>query len=563
MSTDIALPADIVSAETTVTVVSEQSDQKQDTQTVDNVLDSAACEPGTETAQHQQKKKKKNKKKKNKFIGVDQNDGKPVVTLVVDTNPFIKGLPLEHIATKFVTVPDIHRELKSRASKERYDALEISHGIETIVPDAESMQAVCNFAKKTGDFSSLSLADLRIIALAFMLEKKANGMRHLRLEPVGDQPNIADRKLLESAEIVGNTSHKYDENEAVDIEEEQVESSEIEQKVESLSISSNTVAETQPESVDVPVESQISDPAASDVLQSVKNDELEVGSDEDMDEDGFDSDFGNTSASAGAAADAQEDAEDDNDGWEVARPKTKKRVEHVDEFFNGDWITPKNVKHHLANNAMGMKDTQVDQPQRAIKVACVTSDFAMQNVMLKMGIRLVTPDGIAVTRLYTWVLRCHACGHLTGDMNKQFCPSCGHATLKRCSVSTGSNGRLQVHLKTNYIYNLRGTIYSMPKARGGQHTTKDIITRADDKAYLRAMDYKKRVESRSNAGLSGSSSLMDPDFIPGLLTESLLSDRNGYGVATDARGMPMVTRNRKNPNANRRTGNRKNKRRDN
>ncbi|KAJ2374144.1 20S-pre-rRNA D-site endonuclease nob1 [Coemansia sp. RSA 2603] len=148
-------------------------------------------------------------------------------------------------------------------------------------------------------------------------------------------------------------------------------------------------------------------------------------------------------------------------------------------------------------------------------------------------------------------------------MNKQFCPSCGHATLKRCSVSTGSNGRLQVHLKTNYIYNLRGTIYSMPKARGGQHTTKDIITRADDKAYLRAMDYKKRVESRSNAGLSGSSSLMDPDFIPGLLTESLLSDRNGYGVATDARGMPMVTRNRKNPNANRRTGNRKNKRRDN
>ncbi|KAJ2372232.1 20S-pre-rRNA D-site endonuclease nob1, partial [Coemansia sp. RSA 2603] len=288
-------------------------------------------------------------------------------------------------------------ELKSRASKERYDALEISHGIETIVPDAESMQAVCNFAKKTGDFSSLSLADLRIIALAFMLEKKANGMRHLRLEPVGDQPNIADRKLLESAEIVGNTSHKYDENEAVDIEEEQVESSEIEQKVESLSISSNTVAETQPESVDVPVESQISDPAASDVLQSVKNDELEVGSDEDMDEDGFDSDFGNTSASAGAAADAQEDAEDDNDGWEVARPKTKKRVEHVDEFFNGDWITPKNVKHHLANNAMGMKDTQVDQPQRAIKVACVTSDFAMQNVMLKMGIRLVTPDGIAVT----------------------------------------------------------------------------------------------------------------------------------------------------------------------
>ncbi|KAJ2380018.1 hypothetical protein GGI05_006444, partial [Coemansia sp. RSA 2603] len=73
MSTDTALPADIVSAETTVPVVSEQLDQKQDAQTVDTMLDSPACEPGTETAQQQQKKKKKNKKK-SKFIGVDQND---------------------------------------------------------------------------------------------------------------------------------------------------------------------------------------------------------------------------------------------------------------------------------------------------------------------------------------------------------------------------------------------------------------------------------------------------------------------------------------------------------
>ncbi|KAJ1847824.1 hypothetical protein LPJ57_008158, partial [Coemansia sp. RSA 486] len=80
-------------------------------------------------------------------------------------------------------------------------------------------------------------------------------------------------------------------------------------------------------------------------------------------------------------------------------------------------------------------------------------------------------------------------------------------------------------------------------------------------AYMRAIKYKQLVESKSNAGLGGANSLFDPDFIPGLITGSLLADNNGYGVATDARGMPMVARNRKNPNANKRTGNRKNKKR--
>ncbi|KAJ2703095.1 20S-pre-rRNA D-site endonuclease nob1 [Coemansia sp. IMI 203386] len=558
MSTEAGntVPASVQVA--TQAVPEEQKDQQlQDSQQV-NVP--ATAENGEPAADASEKKKKK--KKKSKGISIDQNDGKPVVTLVVDTNPFVKGLPLEHIATKFVTVPDVIGELKSRASKERYEMLNLKHGIDTMVPDAESMQIVCDFAKKTGDFASLSLADLRVVALAFMLEKQANGMRHLRKEPVGDQPNIADRKLLQTAQIVGSNAHtRQDEQENKPEEDAQTtankvsEAAEVEKRMEHLSVKPS---EQQEASVEAPVSAERSEehadaPSENNVLQSIGNDEFDVGSDEDVDEDGFDDDFGTHHA--------QSNDGDDDDGWQVAGPKHKKKVEHVDNFFNGDWITPKNVKQHLASNAMGMKQAQANESRLAMKVACVTSDFAMQNVMLKMGIRLVTPDGISVTRLYTWVLRCHACGHLTGDMDKQFCPSCGHATLKRCSVSTGANGRLQVHLKSNYVYNLRGTVYSMPKARGGHHTTKDVITRADEKAYMRAIKYKQLVESKSNAGLGGANSLFDPDFIPGLITGSLLADNNGYGVATDARGMPMVARNRKNPNANKRTGNRKNKKR--
>ncbi|KAJ1648436.1 20S-pre-rRNA D-site endonuclease nob1 [Coemansia asiatica] len=547
----------------------EQKDQDQQLQNSQQTDVSAAADSSA----------KKKKKKKSKGISIDQNDGKPVVTLVVDTNPFVKGLPLEHIATKFVTVPDVVSELKSRASKERYEMLNLKHGIETMVPDTESMQIVCDFAKKTGDFASLSLADLRVVALAFMLEKQANGMRHLRTEPVGDQPNIADRDLLQTAQIVGGggggsgsdqTRQDEQQSKGEDTHEDtQPIASNAETHMAGLSvetetehnIDNNSKSSEQSEETFVKAENEavqannLSEPS---VLQSIGNDEFDVGSAEEFDEGDFDDNFGTSDVQN---SQNEDDEDNDDDGWQVAGPKHKKKVQHTDDFFNGEWITPRNVKQHMASTAMGMKQTSANESKLAMKVACVTSDFAMQNVMLKMGIRLVTPDGISVTRLYTWVLRCHACGRLTGNMNKQFCPSCGHATLKRCSVSTGANGRLQVHLKTNYVYNLRGTIYSMPKPRGGHHTTKDVITRADDKAYLRAINYKEHMEAKSNAGLGGVNSLFDPDFIPGLMTGNLLADNNGYGVATDARGMPMVTRNRKNPNAIKRTGNRKNKKR--
>ncbi|KAJ2016823.1 20S-pre-rRNA D-site endonuclease nob1 [Coemansia sp. RSA 922] len=539
-------------------VVAAAESQVPPTETVEQTV------PSSEAAEQTLSKKKKKRKPKNLRA---QNQGKPVVTLVVDTNPFVKGLKLETLATKFVTVPEVVHELRSRASKDRFHELDIKHGVELINPDAESMQIVCNFAKKTGDFASLAIADLKVIALAFMLEKKENGMRRLRTEPVGNNPNISDRKLLESAEIAGGAQEDSDcedlpeedvtpEDVPVDIQQSMaaltVTSDEPEQSVApSASIEATAeaeeVVEEAADEVCQPIDEVALDSSEpSMILQSVSNDdEFEVGSDEEFSDN-----------------ESVNQNDDDDEGWEIAGPKPKKQQQVQDNFFKGDWITPQNVKQKQAVSAMGMKEAQGSNSTRTVtKVACVTSDFAMQNVMLKMGISLVTPDGVAITRLSTWVLRCHACFHLTGDMTKQFCPSCGYPTLKRCSVTTGTNGRLQVHLKANYKYNLRGTVFSIPKATGGQHSKRDIITREDDKVYMRAMNYRKAMDAKSNAGLSGANSLFDPDFMPGLLQAGYSTSNKGYGIATDSRGMPMVGRNCKNPNTVRKTGNRKNKKR--
>lgn len=46
-------------------------------------------------------------------------------------------------------------------------------------------------------------------------------------------------------------------------------------------------------------------------------------------------------------------------------------------------------------------------------VVIMTGDFAMQNMILQMGLRLAAPDGKRVNRVSRWVLRCSACFKVT------------------------------------------------------------------------------------------------------------------------------------------------------
>ena len=79
----------------------------------------------------------------------------------------------------------------------------------------------------------------------------------------------------------------------------------------------------------------------------------------------------------------------------------------------GEWITPSNVAIHksraldlLPGNELGGRHTKRDQP---IGSGCMTADFAMQNVLLQMGLNLVGLEGKRIEKVKTWVLRCHAC----------------------------------------------------------------------------------------------------------------------------------------------------------
>ncbi|RWR74916.1 Nin one binding NOB1 Zn-ribbon-like protein [Cinnamomum micranthum f. kanehirae] len=112
-------------------------------------------------------------------------------------------------------------------------------------------------------------------------------------------------------------------------------------------------------------------------------------------------------------------------------------------------------------------------------VACVTSDFAMQNVILQMGLRLLAPGGMQIRQLHRWVLKCHACNKVTAEIGRIFCPKCGNGgTLRKVSVTVGENGIVLAARRPRIT--LRGTKFSLPLPQGGREAiTKNLILRED------------------------------------------------------------------------------------
>lgn len=80
----------------------------------------------------------------------------------------------------------------------------------------------------------------------------------------------------------------------------------------------------------------------------------------------------------------------------------------------GEWITPANVALHKSRalNLLPDEDKKSGKGRKqeeTVAVGCMTADFAMQNVILQMGLSLVGVEGKRIQKVKNWVLRCHAC----------------------------------------------------------------------------------------------------------------------------------------------------------
>ena len=111
-------------------------------------------------------------------------------------------------------------------------------------------------------------------------------------------------------------------------------------------------------------------------------------------------------------------------------------------------------------------------------VVFLTSDMAMQNVIIQMGFTLVTLDGFRLTRVKRFKLLCRACMKLNMEIERQYCEFCGAHVLGKVSVFINDDGELSYFDNPKRRINLRGTIYSLPKPKAGRHN-KNMILRED------------------------------------------------------------------------------------
>merc|ERR1712072_1034541 len=118
----------------------------------------------------------------------------------------------------------------------------------------------------------------------------------------------------------------------------------------------------------------------------------------------------------------------------------------------------------------------------------------MQNVLLQMGLQVVSVDGMLVKRVKQYVLKCEACFKQTEQMEAVFCPSCGNNTLYKVAIDVSESGVSHYELRKRN--NLRGTKYSIPMPKGGKKHD-DMILREDQ--------LPKRQRSHKEVDL------MDPD----------------------------------------------------
>lgn len=94
--------------------------------------------------------------------------------------------------------------------------------------------------------------------------------------------------------------------------------------------------------------------------------------------------------------------------------------------------------------------------EEPVTVACMTTDFAMQNVLKQIGLNIAALDGRVIKQVRTFIFRCYACFKTTSIMTKMFCPSCGNKTLKKVAVSVDDEGNQKIHINFRRPLTTRG-----------------------------------------------------------------------------------------------------------
>ncbi|KAH8300577.1 hypothetical protein KR044_009585 [Drosophila immigrans] len=392
--------------------------------------------------------------------------------IVADTTAFINAVPLNEYAENVLTVPDVIAEVRHRRQIRRLCVLPFD--LQVREPRPESVKHCVEFAKKTGDYASLSGIDLKVIALTYELETDLLGTEHLRTEPVVSQV-IASKDKPEEMQDASNKRlvgwympEGNDEEEEEDDEEEEEDEDEDDDE-------EAAVADPVKEAIEAQLKGEQPADKSTDAAGKEEDDEEEE-EEEDVTQEQLDKLFEKLKCAPSAdeelaTADlliAQPTEEDDDEPSEEEQQQ-QTQAQEDEEVGDDGWITHSNIKK--AKKALeGKVETDLIPP-----VACMTTDYALQNVLKQLNLQLAALNGRIIKQLRTYILRCYGCFKTTSIMTKVFCPNCGNKTLKRVAVSLDENGKQVIHINTRRPLTNKYKNQSLPRFQGGKHSRNPIL----------------------------------------------------------------------------------------
>ena len=395
---------------------------------------------------------------------------KSVSNVILDAGPILKDDPsvstLLASCDALFTVPSVLSELRDPDIRTRVDTT-LKPFLVIRSPTPSSIKFISDFARKTGDLAVLSKIDVEVLALAYEVECEKNGGDG-RLRNVPGQKHLNGIPPKDQEFPSGGIAVSGDERQSKDVD-----STDLQEPLEQIQ----------------PVQKATSDLESLNLLVD-------------------------PSAQSCSSLQYEVDAEE--------KHAVSDQVEDTDSSDSDGWITPSNIKTHQATNL----DTATlpISKENVMQVATITTDYAMQNVLLQVGLSLISPSLQRIRNIRTYILRCHACFEKVRDISKQFCPRCGKPTLTRVTRSTNLNGQFQIHLKKNMQWNHRGDRYSAPKPVSGSSSGKIREKRGGGKGgwgqeLILAEDQKEYQRALNGRGKKGKGTdLMDEDYLPGILT---------------------------------------------
>ncbi|XP_039758658.1 RNA-binding protein NOB1 [Pararge aegeria] len=407
---------------------------------------------------------------------------KKVKHLVVDTTAFIRAANLQEIAESAYTVQEVVDEITNDRQRRKLVVLPYDLKVKDVF--SENIKFITEFAKKTGDYTSLSATDIKVMALTYQLEKEVIGSDHLKKEPTIQKTiKVTGLPGFNSNTDKNTTSTSETNTESLKLDNDNYKLDSIAKPDEKQALS------TQGKKSDATENKQVDN--------DLRNVEITVKDGEEENDD--DSKLAEEIANQIKNMDLRDEEDVENCITKVSDDDCDDESESEEsDSDNGEWITPNNLKEKRKELEDGVFE------EKNVEVACITSDFAMQNVFKQIGLNVTSIDGRVIRQLRTFIFRCTTCFKTTSIMTKLFCPKCGHATLKKVSVSVDEHGNQHIHINGKKPLTGRGKRFSLPTPKGGQHFQYPILT---EDQHIHKRFATKIARSKTNA--------LDPDYTAG------------------------------------------------